>query len=292
MKPAPFRYAAPDSLDEALELLDRYGGDAKVMAGGQSLMPMMNLRLARPEVVIDLNRIPGLDRWERRDGVLAIGTLTRQRRLEAADGPAATEPLLGAAVRHIGHVATRSRGTIGGSLTHADPAAELPTAMLALDATLVARSAKSERTIGAAEFFTGIFTTALAADEILCEIRLPCRAIGQGASFVEIGRRPGDFAMVGVACTLAAGAGGTIAEARLALAGVGSTPMRMAEAEAALLGATPGAPAWTAAGAIVARSISPSSDLHATAAYRRSVAAVLTERALAKAWGRTRTGAS
>ena len=292
MKPAPFSYAAPASLDEALELLSRHGSGAKLMAGGQSLMPMMNLRLARPEVVIDLNRIPDLSHWHRDDLGIRIGALARQRLLEEAGGPAASLPLLAAAIRHVGHVATRSRGTIGGSLAHADPAAELPCCMLALDATMVARSTRGERTIAATEFFTGLFATALAPDEILCEIRLPHPQGRSGASFVEISRRPGDFAMVGVASTLQLAADRTIRAASLALAGVGATPVRMPEAEAALIGQAAGEDAWAASGRTVACAISPTSDLHATAAYRCRIAAVLTERALAQACRMALKGAS
>jgi len=283
MKPAPFRYAAPASLEEALALLCEHGHGAKLMAGGQSLMPMMNLRIARPEVVIDANRIPGLAGWQRDAGGLRIGALARQCVLEDPAGPSGAAPLLAAAIRHIGHVATRGRGTIGGSVAHADPAAELPCCMLALDATLLARSRHGERAIPAAGFFTGVFATALEPDEMLCEIRLPPPLPASGAAFLEIARRPGDFAMVAVAAVLALAPDRSVSKASLALAGVGDTPLRIPEAEAALAGQPAGEGAWAEAGRIVARAIDPATDLHATAAYRRKVSAVLTERALAEA---------
>jgi len=284
VKPAPFRYAAPDTLDEAIALSDRFGDSARMLAGGQSLLAMMNLRIVRPEVVIDLNRVPGLAAWRQLDGSLRIGAMLRQQVLETPDGPTGALPLLGAAIRHVGHRATRSRGTVGGSLAHADPAAELPACMLALDAEIVAQSSAGERTIPAAAFFRDTFTTALSETEILCEIRVPVPSADRyGCSFIEIARRHGDFAVAAIACVVEGRADGRIGVAKLAMAGVGPVPLRLAEAELVLAGADPTGEAFAEAGRAAMRAIDPPSDLHATAEYRRAVAPVLVERALAEA---------
>ena len=282
MKPAPFEYVAAGSVEEAVELLAQHGGEARVLAGGQSLVAMMNLRMARPAVLVDVNRVSSLAGWGIEDGKLHIGALTRQRVLEHDRALGAYAPLFAQCVRFIGHVATRSRGTIGGS-AHADPSAELPVCALALDARLHARSKRGTRVIEASTFFDDVFTTTLAVDELLEVISLKPAPAATGTSFEEVSRRPGDFAMVAVACCLTLDHAGRVESARIALGGVGSRPVRVAEAEALLTGERPAAELWRAAGAEAARGIEPSSDIHATADYRRDVAAVLVQRALVNA---------
>ena len=287
MKPAPFAYHAASSLDEATQLLSRFGDEAKVIAGGQSLMPLLGFRLARPAHLVDVNGIDALAKIGAADGGLSLGAMVRQRAAERSALVRERCPLLAAALPWIGHPAIRNRGTIGGSLAHADPAAELPAVAVALDATLVARSTRGERQISASEFFAGHFTTALAPDECLVEIRFPAWPGGAGATFEEVSRRHGDFAMVGVAAVVRSGAAGDVADARIVLTGVGGTPVRAHEAEALLRGARAGREAFEAAAERAARDLEPPSDLHATRAYRRHVARVLVRRALERAAART-----
>jgi carbon-monoxide dehydrogenase medium subunit len=286
MKPAPFAYVAPDSVAEAVMLLRRHGGEAKILAGGQSLVPMMNLRMARPAVLVDINRIAPLAGWRREDTVVRIGALTRQSVLTRDAHIAVCAPLLAEAARHIGHVATRNRGTIGGSLAHADPAAELPVCVLALDATLHVRSQHAARDVAAGDFFLDLFTTALAEDELLEAVSIASMPPGMGTSFAEISRRPGDFAVVAVACRLLLDAESRVASASIALGGVGARPQRAGQAETLLRGERAGPQLWRAAAAQAARGIEPGSDVHASAAYRKEVAAVLVERALHSAAAR------
>ena len=229
MKPPPFAYFAPTSVQEAAQLLAEHGDDAKVLAGGQSLIPLLSLRLARPAVLVDLNGVDELSFIDA-NGSTTIGAMTRHRTVERSAVVAVNVPLLAAAVPYIGHAAIRTRGTVGGSLSHADPAAELPAVALALDATFVARSAKGgEREIAAVDFFAGYFTTALEPDEVLTSIRFPNAAPGTGVSVQEMARRHGDFAMVAAAVSLAPDG-----DARIALINVGDRPVRATEAEAAL----------------------------------------------------------
>jgi len=291
LKPPPFEYVAPTSLDEALQALADAGDEAKVLAGGQSLIPLMSLRLAQPAVLIDLNRVPGLDAIERTNGTLRIGALTRHRTVERDATVQEAVPLLAEAMPLIGHPAIRTRGTIGGSAAHADPAAEIPAVALALEATFTARSAaRGERTIAAADFFDGYFTTTLEPDEILTAVDLPARTAGSGAALVEVARRHGDFAMVGVAATLTLDpASGTIADARLALINVAEKPLRATEAEQPLRGQPPTDETFAAAAAQAAAALDPSGDLHASPAYRRKVAGTCIRRALALAADRART---
>jgi len=286
VKPAPFRYARPATLDEALSLLNSGGQDVKVLAGGQSLVPMMNLRLLRPTVLVDLNGLPGLDRiTPRPDGGISIGALVRHERL--AQDPRVREhtPVLAEAARHVGHAAIRHRGTLGGSLAHADPAAELPAALLALDAQLILHGSRGPRTVVAADFFQGLLTTALAPDEILTEVRVP--AHGRGWGFAEVARRSGDFALAGVVAVLdrPAGSAGSCVSARIVGFGVGDQPVRFLEAERVLTSARPD-PALAAA----AVTCDPPADVHASAAYRRHLAAVLTEDAVSQALARLDDG--
>ncbi len=278
MKPPPFVYVAPTSLDEAVTALAEHGEDAKVLAGGQSLIPLMSLRLARPTALVDLNGVAELSSIAV-NGMTSIGAMTRHRAVERSADVAKQVPLLAAAVPYIGHVAIRTRGTIGGSLAHADPAAELPAIALALDATFEATSTRGTRTISAADFFVGYFTTALEADEILTKVTFPNAAPGTGVSVQEMARRHGDFAMVAAAASVAPGG-----DVRIALINVSDRPVRAVEAEAAM---RQGAQIDEVA-ALAARDLEPTADLHASAAYRRSVAQVLVRRALTEAAARAK----
>jgi len=266
VKPARFDYVAAASTDEALEAIA--DDEAKVLAGGQSLVPLLNMRLARPSLLVDVNRVPDLDRVEL-DGNVRIGALARQADVLASPAAAAV-PVLAAALRHVGHPATRSRGTIGGSLAHADPAAELPAVLLALDGEVVARSTTGERTIGAEAFFTGPFTTALRPDELLTDLVLPWQE-SRPFGFSELSRRHGDFALTGAIVMLR--------PARVVLFGLGGAPERRVPAEQAL---DEGAPAAEVA-ELATRDLAPVDDVHADGAYRRRVAAVLVHRAVEEA---------
>ncbi|HZT67025.1 MAG TPA: xanthine dehydrogenase family protein subunit M [Acidimicrobiales bacterium] len=285
MKPPPFEYRAPTSVEEALDLLWEHGDEARPLAGGQSLVPLMALRLARPSLLVDLAGVAGLDAIGSANGSVTVGAMVRERAAERSAEIAGSAPLLAAALPLIGHPAIRSRGTVGGSLSHADPAGELPAVALAAEAVMVARSHQGERTIPAADFFTGYFSTALAPDELLTEVRWPEAADGSGAAFEEVARRHGDFAMVGVAAMVSLEAG-KITSARLALSGVSDTPVRAGDAEAALVGVAPGDEAFGEAAQLAAAALSPPSDLHGSSAYRRHVAGVLVRRALAVAVAR------
>jgi carbon-monoxide dehydrogenase medium subunit len=269
MKPPKFDYHAPRSVDEAVALLARYGGDAKPLAGGQSLVPLLNFRLARPAALIDLNRIPALMGIREVDGHVVFGAMTRQRAVEFSPVVARTLPLLAEATRWVGHLPIRSRGTIGGSIAHADPSAEYPAVLAALDGTVIARGQKGERELTSAALFETYLTTTLAPDELLTEVRLPALPEGCGTAFVELSRRHGDFALVGVAAMVAPG------DVRVALTGVDGAPvLRRFDDDSPDIGRE------------VATPLDPPADLHATAAYRRRVAAVLVDRALALARSR------
>lgn len=283
MKPPRFEYFAPASLEEALVLRSEHAEDCAVLAGGQSLMPLLNLRMAFPGALIDLGLVGELAGIDEFDGGVAIGAMTRQRSAERATLVHERLPLVLKALAKVGHPAIRNRGTVGGSLAHADPAAELPAVALALDAQFVARSSRGERTIEASEFFVGFLTTALAPDELLVKVRLPGLPAGHGAAFVELARRHGDFAIAGVAAAVALDASGTIADVRLALIGVGATPVRARAAEALLRGATPEDAVFAEAAERAKGELDPGSDAHASATYRRRVAGVLVQRALREA---------
>ena len=287
MKPAPFEYHDPTTLDQVLTLLARHGDEAKLLAGGQSLVPMLNMRLARPTVLIDLNRVDGLAYIREEAGVLAIGAMTRHAEIEESALVAARQPLLAEAMRQVGHIQIRNRGTIGGSLAHADPSAELPAVMLALDASLVAAGPSGRRDIAAVDFFIMYYTTALEPGELVVEVRVPVAApTGYGWSFEEVARRHGDFALAGVACALTVDSAGRVAECGLGLTGVGMTPVRAGGAEGLVCGRSGGPVVWAAAGDAVRNAVEPESDVHATAEYRRQLAGVLTHRALARAYER------
>jgi carbon-monoxide dehydrogenase medium subunit len=280
MKPSRFEYVAPRTEDEALGLLAEHGERAKVLAGGQSLIPLMNFRLAQPDVVVDINRLVGLAYVRPADGDLAIGALTRQHALERDTAVRARLPILAEACHLIGHLPIRHRGTVGGSLAHADPASELPAVMVALGAEMVAASRRGRRTIAAEQFFTGPLTTALRSEELLAEIRVPGLPARTGGAFVEMSRRAGDFALVGVAALITLDEAGRCERARVALCGAGATPVRAAGVERVLTGARPQAAAIDEAARGAASAISPPSDIHASAAFRRKLAQHFTREAI------------
>jgi xanthine dehydrogenase iron-sulfur cluster and FAD-binding subunit A len=290
VRPAPFEYFAPRTVDEALDLLARYGGDAKVLAGGQSLVPMMNMRLVRPAVVVDVNRVAGLGGVREDGGGLRLGALVRQHALERDGRFPATAPLLAEAAPVIGHLQTRARGTIGGSVAHADPAAELPACMIALDAVLHLRSARAARACRAEDFFRGLLATALEPDELLAEIEVPGRPEPRaGHGFAEVARRHGDFALVGACAVVALDAAGVCRHARLVIFGAGDAP-RLARATAALVGEPPSASRLAELGRAAADEIDARGDLHATSEYRRRVAAGLAAQVLGSAIARAAAG--
>ena len=280
MKPAKFDYFAPGTLDEALELLAQHGPDAKALAGGQSLMPMMNLRLARPAVVIDINRIEGLSGITATGEAITVGAMTRQRDLERSDVIRNAFPMMTAAISHIGHFQIRNRGTIGGSLAHADPAAELPALCAALDAEFVAADSNGAQTIAASEFAIAPLVTSLAPEQLLTEIRLPTLGEGWRWGFREVSRREGDFALVGAIAMLRNDGDGVCQEARITMFAVGDAPARIPAAEAALVGRVVDDAARREAAALVSEAVTPGSDIHASAEYRKEVSAVMARRAL------------
>ena len=285
MKPAPFAYFAPASTEEALALLGEHGYDAKLLAGGQSLVPTMNFRLAQPAVLIDLNRIaPLFYITEQPAGGLSIGAMTRQRSVERSELVARHAPLLHAAMPWIAHVQIRNRGTIGGSLAHADPAAELPAVAVALNARFRIRNTGGERWVPAQEFYIGLFTTDIAPDEMLVEVEIPPLAPRTGCAFDEFARRRGDYALAGCAATLTLDEAGRCADVRLVYLSVGEGPVLAVSAAQALLGETP-TPARLAeaARAAAASDIEPLGDIHASAAFRRHLAQVLARRVLENA---------
>ncbi|HEX2189097.1 MAG TPA: xanthine dehydrogenase family protein subunit M [Longimicrobiaceae bacterium] len=286
MKPAPFEYHRPGSVEEALELLVRHGYDAKLLAGGQSLIPAMNFRLAQPAVLIDLGGVGELDHLREEEGVVRIGAMTRQRAAERSAAVARGAPLLAETLPWVAHPQIRNRGTIGGSIAHADPAAELPAVMLALDARFRLRGPAGGRSVRAEEFFTGLFGTALEPEEVLTEVEIPAPAPRTGWAFGEVSRRHGDYALAGVAATVALDEGGRCRGARVALLSVGGGPVLAAGAAAALEGEEPSAGAVRAAADAVGREIDPPADIHASAAYRRRLAEVLVRRVLPRAFER------
>jgi CO/xanthine dehydrogenase FAD-binding subunit len=281
MKPPKFRYFAPQSVGEALALLAEHADDARVLAGGQSLVPLMNMRLVHPGVLIDINGIHELAYVKAWDGGFAIGTLTRDAALAGDRSVAERLPVLTEASHFVGHPAIRNRSTVGGSIAHADPAAELPAVMVAMNAEFVALSRSGSRTIPAQDFFKGYLTTDLKDGEMLTELRIPGLPSRSGSAFVEFARREGDYALAGVAAVIALDENGTIADARLGLCSVGPAPVRAELAEAMLRGQHPDAGAWSAAAAAVVSVLdNPISDIHGSADYRRHLAGVLTKQAL------------
>jgi carbon-monoxide dehydrogenase medium subunit len=282
MKPAAFEYHAPTTVDEAVGLLAEHADASKPLAGGQSLVPMLALRLTRFEHLVDLNRVDELVGLERTDGVLRVGAMTRQRAVER-DATAATIPLLSRAVPFIGHTQIRNRGTIGGSLAHADPASELPAVALALGAELEIASSSGRRTVPASEFFVGTWTTCLGDDELLVACRFPVWEGRCGFAFDEVARRSGDFALAGVAAAVEMGENGTVHRCSLGMLGVSSTAVRAPEAEASITGRAPTGHDLEEVGRLAAADLDPPDDVHATSSYRRRVTAHLVRRALARA---------
>jgi carbon-monoxide dehydrogenase medium subunit len=289
VKPPVFEYTAVRSIDEAVAELAQHGDEAKLLAGGQSLVPLLNMRLTAPERLIDLNRVAALAYVRVEAGGLAVGAMTRQRAVERSALAARHAPLLADALPWVGHFQIRNRGTIGGSLSHADPAAELPAVALCLDARFSALGPAGGRTIAAEDFFLTQLTTALAPTELLTEVWFPATPPGSGSARIELARRHGDYALVGIAAVVTL-AGDRIGEARLALTGVGDRPVRAREAEARLAGEALTPEVLADAAESLRRAIEPGSDIHATAAYRRHVAGVLAGRAIRLAVARAREG--
>ena len=285
MKPVAFDYVAPRTIEQAVEALRAGGPDAKLLAGGQSLVPLLNFRLARPSLLVDLNRVDGLAYIESREDGVAIGAMTRQATIERDTKLARSQPLLGEAIGWVGHPAIRSRGTIGGSLAHADPAAELPAVAVCLEAELTVVGPRGQRTIASEDFFQGYLSTSLASDEIVTEVWLPPVLPTTGQAWVEFARRHGDFALVGVAASISLD-NGAVCDAHVVLTGVGGKPVRARESEILLIGASVAERVGAAADA--ARSvIEPEADIHASKEYRAHLAAVLTQRAIELAYIRT-----
>lgn len=287
MKPAPFEFHQPRTVEEALDLLARHGPAAKPLAGGQSLIPAMNFRLARPRVLVDLNKVAELAYVRTAGDRLHVGAMTRQRVAERDAAVAAHAPLIAEAMPHVAHAQIRNRGTIGGSLAHADPAAELPSVFTALGATFTLRGRHGSRTVAAGDFYTGLFATALAPGELLVDVAIPALPPRTGHAFVEVARRHGDYALAGAAVVVTQDEKGRCCEARIALVSVGDGPVLAAKAAKALVGEAPTPAAIAEAAELAgARDIDPPGDIHASAAYRRQLATVLTRRALTTAFGR------
>jgi len=279
MKLPPVDYEAPRTVSEAVDLLAEHQDQASVLAGGQSLIPLLALRLARPAVLIDINGTDGLSGVSAADGWVTIGAMTREYVAEESGTVASALPLLAAALPLIGHEAIRSRGTIGGSLAHADPAAELPAVARALDAEFEVRGTSGERVIPAADWFEGYLTTSRRPDELLVRVRFPAAGRGTGTSFQEVARRHGDFAVVGLAASLSL-ADGAISAARLAFAGLSDVPVRAAGVEELLVGERPSAELFDEAARRATECIDPPADLHGSSDYRKKVAAALVRRCL------------
>jgi carbon-monoxide dehydrogenase medium subunit len=292
MKPAPFEYKAPKSLDEALEFLGNYGDEAKLLAGGQSLVPAMNFRIVQPGVLIDLNRVPELD-YIRQDHqtALRIGAMTRERRLEFDPLVARMNPLLAEAMPHVAHPQIRNRGTLGGSLANADPAAELPVIMLALEARFKIRNVSDERWVAASDFFSGMFTTDLAPDEMLVEIELPGMTPLTGWSFMEVAPRAGDYALMGIAALVRLDQQNQCQKARLVYLNAGDGPVEAIEAELSLEGSTLDDTHIESAAAYASgKEITPYGNMHASPDFQRHLANVLTKKALRQALQRAGEG--
>ena len=290
MKPGPFAYHRASTVDEVLNFLTRGGAETKILAGGQSLIPILKLRLARPSALVDINRVPELDYLHASDSGIVIGATTRLHQLESEAIRTAC-PLLAAAVRHVGHTAIRTRGTVCGSLAHGDPAAELPLVAACLDAQLEATSTRGTRTIAATDFFDSFLSTTLEADELLTRVRFPTLGPEVGWAFGELTKRMGDFAIVSVAVVLERGPAGAVRHPRIGLGAVGDRPLRRLRAERALEGQSANAEIFRAAAEMATADLQPPSDIHGSGAFRRHIARVLLERALDEAWQRARGAA-
>jgi len=292
LKPAPFDYVAPRTVAEAVDHLARHGRDARVLAGGQSLVRLMNTRLATPAVIVDINRVEGLDGIAVENGSVRIGALARQRAAELSEVVRAEAPLFAEAGGHVAHPSVRRRGTVVGSIAFADPSAELPAALLALDGDAIVSGPDGERTVAAADLFTGAFATSLAAGELITAVRVPRGAVGRtGSAWVEVSRRHGDLPICGAGAVVTLDDDGTIAGARVALCGVGATPIRATAVEEALAGAEPIDDAIARAADDAARDLDPPSDPHGSADFRRHLAVVMTRRSVERAAERAREGA-
>ena len=286
MKPPSFKYFAAQNVEEVLALLAEHGDEARVLAGGQSLVQEMNARRTRPRVLVDLNRVPGLDFVQNANGSLLLGSMTRTATVERDAPIAASLPLLAEAAARVGHVAVRNRGTVGGNVAHADPAANLPPVMLVLDAEFTVRSENGERTVAAADFFKGAHVTALEPTEFLTGLRLAKPPPGAGSAFIEISRRGRGWGLGGVAAVVSLADDGTVADARIGLSGMAQTALRANEAEDAMRGRNPSVETWTAAAEAAVRTLNPPADIHASSEYRRHLAGALVRRALAVAGAR------
>jgi CO/xanthine dehydrogenase FAD-binding subunit len=285
MKPAAFDYIAPNSLEAAVEAIAAANGDGKVLAGGQSLMPLLNFRMTRPTVIVDLMHIPGMSFIELRGKAVAIGAMTRHADLEFSDLVAGKLPVMAAAMRHIAHLAIRNKGTIGGSLSHADPAAELPMLAVFYGATIKVQGSNGRREIPAEDFFVSALANCLDPDEIVFEIDFPVLASHAGWAFEEVARRFGDFALACIAVSFEV-LDDKIVDARVAVMGVADTPRRLREAEQALKGARRGPEAAARFAEVVRSCLSPPSDIHVSAEYRKNLIGALAERAFTTAWTR------
>jgi CO/xanthine dehydrogenase FAD-binding subunit len=288
MKPAVFEYEDPTTVEEAVALLATHGEECKVLAGGQSLVPLMNFRLARPARLIDINRIESLAYIKIDDGRLAIGAVTRHSELEHSHVVAERCPLLSQAIGWVGHSQIRNRGTVGGSVAHADPAAELSAAFAALDARFHIRSARGDRVVGWQEFFIAEFTTALKPDELLVAIDVPVARPGTGTAFVEYARRHGDFALGGAAVALDVDRAGRCTDVAIALLAAGPAPVRATAAERLIRGAALDQASIKSAADAAVQGVHPTSDIHGSSEYRIGLLKVMTERALTQAAERTR----
>jgi CO/xanthine dehydrogenase FAD-binding subunit len=290
MKPPPFEYHDPRTIAETVTVLQQYGDDAKVLAGGQSLMPLLNFRLARPAAVVDINGVKELDYLRQEDGWLTIGALVRQRTAELSELVTGSCPLLAEALPFIGHFQIRNRGTIAGSLAHADPAAELGAVALALGAEIRIGGPGGNRIVPAQQFFVSYLTTALAPDELLVEVRFPTARPRTGYAFAEFARRHGDFALVGVAVVIEQDQARRCSDVRLAFTGVGSVPLLFTDEKGRLRSEPLTPEAMSGFAKEVAASLEPESDIHASGEYRCELARVLAERALSAAAARSAKG--
>jgi carbon-monoxide dehydrogenase medium subunit len=289
LKPAPFEYLAPRSLDEVLSLLSQHGDDAKLLAGGQSLIPVLNFRLARPAILIDINRVPGIDVvHETEEGGLSLGAMVRQSRLENDPAVARLAPLLRGVIPFVAHPQIRNRGTVGGSLAHADPAAELPAVATALDARFLLSSATGNRWIAAKDFYIGLFSTQMQPQETLVEIEFPAWTPGTGWAFQEIARRHGDFAQAGLAAVISINGSGVCTRAKLVFLSAGDTPVEATRAAQVIEGNSP-TPEIIAEMAEIAamEEVEPSGDIHSTVEFKRHLCKVLTKRVVETAIQRT-----
>ncbi len=288
MKPPVFEYIKADSVEAILAALGEHGDDAKILAGGQSLVPMMNFRIAEPAVLVDINPVTALDYIRVENGALCIGARTRQRALERSPEVKERCPILAEATKWIGHTQIRNRGTVGGSLVHGDPTAELALIATLLDAELIVRGRESTRTASPADFFESFMTTDIAPDELLTEVRVPASPVNSGFSFQELCIRHGDFAVVAAAALITTDGKGNCAEARVAVAGAGPSPLRLSGAEMVLTGGDGKAENLDAAAETVPGEVDPIPDLKGNEAYRRAMAKVFVRRALEDAWGMAR----